>query len=121
MKHILIIFFCSAFVLSSCYYDNEEDLYPNTGNCVTDNMSYATDITPLIQASCLPCHNTATNSGNVILDNYNDTKTYALNGQLLGVINHTSGYSPMPKGGDKMPECTIAKINSWIQAGAPNN
>jgi hypothetical protein len=40
---------------------------------------------------------------------------------LQVAINHSAGYSPMPKGGNKLPACQIAKVRRWVAAGAPNN
>jgi hypothetical protein len=57
----------------------------------------------------------------VVLATYNDVKSNALNGKLLGAIKHSNGYSPMPKGGNKMKECDIRKIEIWINSGTPNN
>jgi hypothetical protein len=40
---------------------------------------------------------------------------------LYGVISHSPGYRYMPKYGPKLPDCEIAGIKKWIDAGAPNN
>ena len=46
--------------LSSCYYDTEEELYPDSGSstCDTISVSYATDIVPIVSAKCSTpgCH-----------------------------------------------------------------
>jgi hypothetical protein len=47
-------------------------------------------------------------------------KAQATNGNLMGVINHAAGYSPMPKNSPKMDDCTISKIQAWINNGSPN-
>ena len=51
----------------------------------------------------------------------NGVKAIASNGKLIGTVNWASGFSPMPKGGSKLPNCNITKLQQWINAGAPNN
>jgi hypothetical protein len=57
----------------------------------------------------------------MILDTYARVKTVADNGKLMGVITHANGFPQMPKGGNKLSDCNIAKIKKWVDAGAPNN
>jgi len=86
------------------------------GSCDSVNISYSKQITSIIQKNCLNCHN----SGNVILNNYNDVKTRVLSGELLGSIKQTGVYKSMPEG-YKLSECDINIIEKWVNAGAPNN
>ncbi len=118
--------FFMLFFISGCYYDNEEYLYPETANCVTDNMSFASDVWPVINASCTGCHSGASPSGNIALENYADVAAAAAiqagnYGSLYGVISHASGNSPMPKGSNKLSDCNIAKIKAWIDQGVADN
>jgi len=107
--------------LNSCYYDNVEDLYPEQPACDTSNVSYSGTVAPVMAARCNSCHSATSASGGVITDNYNDLKLIVDNGRLHGAINHLPGFSPMPQGGEKLNDCTLAKIDAWINAGAPNN
>lgn len=106
--------------LSSCYYDVEEELYP-TIECQTENMSYADDIIPIISTNCYACHASNVNFGNVTLDSHTDISVHVDNGRLMGSINHQSGFSPMPQNANKLLDCEIEKIESWIVDGAPDN
>ncbi len=106
---------------SSCYYDNEEELYPNVTQCDTTNISYQTTLVPLMKTYCNACHNASAPSAAIATDNYQGLRTIALNGKLYGSIAHLSGYSPMPKGGNKLSTCDIQKVKIWINAGAPEN
>lgn len=119
-----------ALLVSSCSKDNESDLDNNTGNtggtgngCDTANMKFATNIKPILQANCYSCHSNATYAGisGVPLEDYADVKEHADAGQLMGVITHAAGYPPMPKGGGKLSDCNINKIQAWINRGAENN
>ena len=109
----------AATSIAGCYYDSEEDLYPS--NCEITNVSYANQIVPILASQCLGCHSTAANQGSVRLEGYDAVKIWVNNGRLIGAIRHDAGFSPMPKNAGKIAPCSIAQIESWIQAGAPNN
>ncbi len=107
--------------LSACYYDKEEELYPPITQCDTSNVGYQATIVPLMKSNCNACHNSSAPSAGIATDNYQGVKTIALNGKLYGSIAHLSGYSPMPKGGNKLSECDIKRVKIWIDMGAPEN
>ncbi len=109
--------------ICSCYYDNEYELY-DSNECITENMSFSNDIVPILNRHCQLCH--SAESANLIgaginLESFESLKTYVERGSFLGSIQHRAGYSPMPKGGGKIPNCDIEKIQSWIDSGSPNN
>lgn len=109
-------------VITSCYYDVEETLYPPT-TCVTDNMSYQANIIPILERNCYACHSVVDgpNNGNIILEGYTELRKYVDSGQLSASINHQAGYSAMPQDAPKLGNCDIGKIDQWIVDGAPNN
>ncbi|MBL7929960.1 MAG: hypothetical protein JNL47_10895 [Bacteroidia bacterium] len=107
--------------IAGCYYDIEEELYPNATACDTSGITYSGTVSVIMQQNCLSCHSAASAQGNVVLATYNDVKNYAQSGALAGAINHSSGFSPMPKGGNKLKSCDIRKIELWIASGIPNN
>jgi len=112
--------------LSGCYYDNEEELYPATANCNTDNMSFSTDVWPVINSTCTGCHGGANPAGGIKLENFTDVAAASAigpgnYGSLYGAISHASGNSPMPKNSSKLNDCTVAKIKAWIDQGAQDN
>lgn len=120
-----------ALVVVSCSKSNESDMNQttdnntgNTGNntCDTANMTFATNIKPILQSNCYACHSNAnyTVSG-VKLEDYADVKPHADDGMLLGTITHAAGYPAMPQGGTKLSDCNINKIKSWIDHGAQDN
>jgi hypothetical protein len=122
----LIAVIMAAIMVTGCYYDNEEYLYPQSATCNTDNMSFASDIKPVIDASCIGCHGGAAPSGNISLETYDDVAAAAaINpgnyGSLYGAVSHAPGNSPMPKSADKLPDCTIDQIKAWIDQGAMDN
>ena len=90
--------------------------------CDTINtVSYGGDVRPILEQQCYGCHGGTSPDGGVAMGTYNSDKAIAINGQLYGTINHASGYSPMPEGGAKMDNCSIAKIKKWVDDGSPNN
>ncbi|MFK8005642.1 MAG: hypothetical protein AB8H03_04695 [Saprospiraceae bacterium] len=117
-RFVIVLFFCLH--LGGCYYDVEEELYP-TIECSTTDLSFQADILPIIDNNCFGCHDAASNFGGVTLEGYDQLKTYVNNNELLGVIKHESGFSPMPKNAAKLLDCEIEKIEAWITNGAPNN
>lgn len=126
MKNILITILSLAF-LTGCYYDNEEELYPGgNGECDTTNVTFSGTVLPVINANCKSCHSGGAPQGNVLLEDYASIAAAGKiaegnYGSLYGVINHSSGNSPMPKNGTKLTDCTIRQIKAWIDAGTPEN
>ncbi len=118
---IIIVSFALAIGLNSCYYNNAEDLYPHSGDCDTSNISYSNDVWPIINNNCTDCHGGSAPAGNIGLENHDQIKIVADNGKLLGTINHEDGYSPMPKGGGKLADCSRLKIDTWVNMGSPDN
>lgn len=137
MKNLATAFLLIVMALTSCVYNNEDELYPEPGSsqptgsgqtgqesaqCDTTNVSYQSTVVPLLSTHrCLDCHSGGTPSGNVGLDSYGEVKAEADNGRLYGVIAHLPGFSRMPRGGNRMPECDIRQIKGWIDQGALNN
>lgn len=104
-----------------CYYDNEEDLYPNATECDTLNITYEATIAPIMANSCNTCHSGPSPSAGIKTDSYGDLAIIANNGRLWGVVSHAQGYSPMPKDQAKLSDCSLTKIGKWINSGLPEN
>jgi hypothetical protein len=123
MKKVLPVSAIIAFLCITCFYDNEEYLYPSINNaCDTTSITFTGTISVMLSNNCLSCHSnsTAANFGNNIrLEDYADVKTSSQ--RLLGSIKQESGFSPMPKGGAKLNECLITQFGIWVKNGTPNN
>ena len=89
--------------------------------CDTENISYSGFVKGIFNTSCIGCHSTSAASGGVILDTYAGVKTVVNNNRLYGAINWDVGFEKMPQGQDKIDDCKISKIKSWIDDGAQNN
>lgn len=123
MKNILGVLLVLIFFVQSCYYDKEEILYPDLSECNSSDADYLT-VKNIISKNCLSCHNNSSAStlgDNIKLEDYDDVKYMAENGKLLGAVKHISSYSPMPKDGVKLNDCSISQIENWINSGTPNN
>ena len=68
-------------------------------------------------------HGAAANSigGGIYLNTYAAMQPYIKNGSFLNSILQNGKASAMPKNGAKMDNCSILKIQSWINKGAINN
>ena len=116
-------FFCVAFLFvviiaaAGCAYVKKDVV--QVPCIISDTVSYAKNIAPIISTNCDGCHSTASNISGILLDSYGSLKFYAENGFLYGTITHAAGYRPMPDGGSKLSDCNIAIIKKWIDKGAP--
>ncbi|MBP1666716.1 MAG: hypothetical protein H6Q23_1576 [Bacteroidetes bacterium] len=126
MKRLLpafLLFTVISITLLSCYYDNEEALYPSPGSsCDTANVTFSAKISNILADNCLSCHSNATAASagnNIRLQDYIDVK--ARTTAIAGSIKHTATYSPMPKNGGKLKACSITMVDIWIRNGAPEN
>jgi hypothetical protein len=127
-KTILYISVCMIVMLmiflNACTKQNEQTLISDSGSqttCDTTNMSYSTDINPILENNCVSCHNTTQANDGVILTDYNNVLIQINNGNLVNVIEHNPGYPEMPQGLPQLSSCTINKIVAWVNRGAPNN
>ena len=114
--------------LTSCYYDTEEELYPDSGTvvCDTTSVSYTTDIVPIMNSKCSysGCHAGANAAAGIPLETYAGVKEYLVadKARFISSIIWDGSASNMPKGAStKMIDCNINTIRAWINAGYPNN
>lgn len=120
---LIITLLSLAAMQTGCYYDVEEELYPpDSTACDLTNITFSGTIEPLIVAECAAtCHSNAVMNGNISLEGYQNIKEQAENGNLMGAVRHDPGFSPMPQGGSKLPQCQIESIQKWIDNGTPND
>lgn len=119
----VVTFVTILFFSTSCYYDNEEALYPSlSSSCDTTAVTFSGKIVPILANSCLSCHSNATAASagnNIRLEDYADVQSRAA--AIAGSIKHTGSYSPMPKNGGKLKDCSITQFDIWVRNGALNN
>ncbi|MBS1644251.1 MAG: hypothetical protein JST36_04370 [Bacteroidetes bacterium] len=105
-----------------CYYDKANELYPS-GQCDTSNVSFSKDIMPVVQSECAisNCHVAPNPPSGGDFSQYEGLKIVAIDGRLLGAIQHQAAYSPMPQNAAMLSDCTLSKFKIWVAAGAPKN
>jgi len=109
--------------LGACYYDSEEDLFPEiNSDCNLENLTFSTDIVSILNNRCWSCHSNSTAASfgaNIKLEDYSDVASNF--DAVLGSVNHESSYSAMPKNGGKLPSCELQKLEIWNVDGKTNN
>ena len=97
MKNFISVLILILFI-SSCYYDNVDELHPDVGlipDCDNDTASvtYTNDIAPIMLRNCgsdNSCHQVASTSNNsVSLASYAGVSGVANTEQLLKSITHS--------------------------------
>ena len=120
---IIAIIFILSLSFISCYYDNEEALYPYlSSSCDTTNVTFSGTIVSILSNSCYSCHsnNTAAANGkNIRLENHADVVVSSV--AVAGAMKHIAPYFPMPKNGGKVKVCSITQFDVWVRNGMPNN
>lgn len=109
-------------LISGCVWDNEEELYPESGFCDTTSVSFSNDIVPILSNNCYSCHsnlNAPSFGGGLSFEDHQDVASYSE--RIIGAINHREGFVPMPRGGSKLDPCSIDLVEAWSNSGAPDN
>lgn len=89
--------------------------------CDTINISYSGSLKGILQLNCQGCHSGSNPPNGIDLTNYTNVKaaTNPPSGRLIGSISHSTGYSPMPKGGVQLTDCQITMFKKWIVLNYP--
>jgi hypothetical protein len=111
---LVLINLIFVFGFSSCYYDNEEELYPKNG-CNIQNVTYSKEVNAIIGKNCAVsgCH--VANAIPPNLSDFNNLKNSVERVRVRAIIDKT-----MPPSG-KLNECDTKKLDEWIKAGSLNN
>jgi hypothetical protein len=117
--HLLSITLLLLCTQAGCKYDKQM-IVANT-TCDTTIVTFSGTVQPILTTFCISCHSGPNANNGISVENYTAVKMLIPNGKLLGTITHSPGFSPMPKGANKLSECNIAKIRQWIVRGALNN
>ncbi len=100
--------------LSSCYYDNREELYPLDPNaCNTTDLTYDVDIQPIFSNNC------AVSGCHVAGAKLPELETYS---QVFSKIDRITERAliekSMPPTG-QIDQCSQSQLTQWIADGAP--
>jgi hypothetical protein len=118
MRTKQLIILLAVFVMAGCYYDNEDELYPNNGGTVIDTsqtVSYAADIKPIIDGNCATSNCHVSGAQSPALTNYQQTQSNSARIKVRAVEQ-----KDMPSSGP-LSASDISKLQKWIDGGSPNN
>jgi len=90
-------------------------------DCNSSNFTYAEVIAPMMETNCTACHSGTNPDAGLDLSNHSGVSTAASYLNLFARVSHQIGFDPMPPSGDGLSDCQISQIESWINAGMPNN
>jgi Planctomycete cytochrome C len=88
-------------------------------DCDTLSVTFSNAIVPIIETNCLGCHSGSEPFAGFALETYEEVTIKAKSGHLLGAVKHLEGYEKMPLWAEKLSDCDILKIESWIDKGLP--
>ena len=110
----LLVVSMVASLLFSC------DKYKKGYDCTGQTPTYNNDIKAIYDANCATsgCHNSQYHSSGIDLSTYAGAAS-ANNDDIMGSIEHNSGFSAMPKNGSKLTDTQIKKIYCWLQNNKP--
>ncbi len=87
--------------------------------CDTTQVTYSGTIRPILQTYCIGCHTTAFPSAGIALQTHAELVSNI--NRVTGSINHSNGFSPMPKNAARLSDCMLSQFDIWVSAGMPNN
>jgi len=111
----IVFIMLTGVLLAGCYYDKEEELYPNT-DCDTSDITYSSHVKSIMSSSCAftGCH-VAGGPAPGILDNYAGVKEKIDDGSFF---KRTIEDKTMPPS-SPLSDCNLAILEAWINNGAP--
>lgn len=86
-------------------------------DCNLVSVTYTSYVKNIIDTRCISCH--SSNPSLPSLQTYADVLAVANDGRLLGVLDGSPGFTPMPFQSDPLSDCQVDNIREWVQNGAP--
>ncbi|PCJ67742.1 MAG: hypothetical protein COA58_00995 [Bacteroidetes bacterium] len=119
MKKIFILLFAISVFVIACDDDDAVIVIKQSQEvCDSLDVLYSNDIQKILDdAGCSGSYCHGGGAAGYTMSDYATTKTSAEDSKFLKAIRHENGVSPMPKGGDKLSDDVIQKIECWIQNG----
>jgi len=84
-------------------------------------LNLAETIAPIMETHCNSCHSGANPSAGIVTADYEGLREVAMDGSLVGAVNHDPDYSAMPQGQPQLDECPREQIAAWVDDGAQDN
>lgn len=109
-----------AITFQSCKKDKVPVIVTDPGNC-PDTISFASQIEPIMVANCSTsgCHDAASQANGYNLVGHGNISANA--NDILTVIKHEGGMTPMPYNAPKLADSLIQQFECWNAQGRLNN
>ncbi len=117
MKKLVLSLFVISIVASTLF---SCDKYQKGYDCTGQTPTYNNDIKAIYDANCATsgCHDPYSQAAGIDLSSY-QTSIAANNDRILGCVEHSSGFSAMPKNAGKLTDTQIKKLYCWMQNSKP--
>lgn len=114
--------FCGVLAFCGCRHQQDDAIVPELLPCDTSAVTYSGSVVPILLSRCaLPGCHVAGGNGTGDFTTYAGVFSQVQNGNMVPALQRTTGAIPMPPDGSRIPDCDIATIVAWVNAGAPNN
>lgn len=116
----LLIFLFVIVIFSNCTYDTYVDNI-DIDECDTLEVSYATDVVPLLDENCFSCHFDEEDNNGLWLATYEIVSNKNTTTNILQRIQlDATDLASMPPSGP-LNDCEIDIFKAWVEQGAQNN
>jgi mono/diheme cytochrome c family protein len=85
--------------------------------CDTTNVTLDADVGPILAKWCICCHGPVDPGAGINLTIRSVVEAESRSGRLMRSITHDPSVARMPPSGPKLDDCSIKKIQVWIQQG----
>ena len=116
-----------GFTAYGCQYDNLEETIDKelmgTAPCSgISEVSFTSNVLPIFEQNCNDsgCHDAQSRADGIDLTSYQQTEAAGFL-RVLASMEHSQGFSPMPKRASKLDDCTLQVIHIWISEGSKDN
>lgn len=86
----------------------------------TTDVSFQTQVAPLLQARCASCHGSTGAGGVTLFDGAGDARYSAIKARIASIIGEVSS-GQMPRNAPRLTQEEVEMLESWNDAGAPEN
>ncbi len=120
MKKFTISFFFFALILSSCNKEPEEETPSKPNGTHNPIISFNSYVLTIFNTHCNGSYCHGGGADGKFFDTYSNVAMVP-SSTLLGAINHTNGFEPMPQSQPKLRQGEIDTITTWINEGKLDN
>ena len=112
-------------LFGACVYDVEELRdevdEPGMNDCNLGEVTYSGGVAPLLDMHCNRCHASNIAVAGIRLGDYDEVSEFVDDGLLRCAVSHRGNCTPMPPDRGRIPDCDVAAIEAWLDAGALDN